>query len=80
MRASLVPQPSTLWDAPPLQQTLDTIDLPYKEIAAELADPNTAILQNQPKAKEVSQKSRSETKMAEADAAIMAALGLTEED
>jgi hypothetical protein len=81
IRAAVTPQSPEIWTANPLQQTLDVIDLPYKEIAAELADPNTAILSIQPnKIKEVSQKSRSEAKMAEADAAIMAALGLTEED
>ena len=81
IRAALTPQSLEIWTANPLQQTLDTIDLPYKEIAAELADPNAAILRDpQPKTKEVSQKSRSEAKMAEADAAIMAALGLTEDD
>ena len=82
IRAALAPQPPEIWTANPLQQTLDVIDLPYKEIAAELADPNTAILRDPQttKTKEVSQKSRSEAKMAEADAAIMAALGLTEDD
>lgn len=84
IRAALAPQPPEIWTANPLQQTLDVIDLPYKEIAAELADPNTAILRDPEdksnKTKEVSQKSRSEAKLAEADAAILAALGLTEED
>lgn len=81
LRASLLPQQEALWTAPPIQQTLAEIDLPYKEIAAELADPNTAITPvATAQKKEVSQKSRSEAKMAEADAAIMAALGITEDD
>jgi len=82
MRASLLPQPAELWVAAPIQQNLADIDLPYKEISAELADPNSVVIKESktPVQKEQSQKSRSEAKMAEADAAIMAALGLTEED
>jgi len=81
LRASLLPQQESLWTAPPVQQQLTDIDLPYKEIAAELANPNTVILKTPVgQKKELSQKSRSEAKMAEADAAIMAALGITEDD
>jgi len=82
MRASLLPQPAELWIAAPVQQHLGDIDLPYKEISAELADPNSVVIKESKKLvqKEQSQKSRSEAKMAEADAAVMAALGLTEED
>ena len=81
LRASMVPQPAELWAAPPIRQELSEIDLPYKEIAAELADPNAVIMKvpTPVKTKEVGQKSRSEEKMAEADAAIMAALGITED-
>ena len=83
LRASLLPQPAELWVAPPIQQKLADIDLPYKEIAAELADPSSVITkQVAPLTKQVeqTQKSRSEAKMAEADAAIFAAMGLGEED
>jgi hypothetical protein len=79
IRASLVPQTADLWTTLPLNQTFTEIDLPYKEIAAELADPNAAIVKSPPK-KEMTQKSRSEAKMAEADAAILASLGFTEDD
>jgi len=82
MRASLLPQPAELWTAPPVQQHLADIDLPYKEISAELANPNTILLKDSkiPIQKEQTQQSRSEAKIADADAAIMAAMGLTEED
>ena len=82
LRASLLPQPAELWTANPVQQQLAEIDLPYKEIAAELANPNSVLLKPDQKIvqKEVSQKSKSESKMAEADAAIMAAMGLTEDE
>ena len=82
LRASLLPQQESLWTAPPVQQQLADIDLPYQEIAGELANPNMAILGpsvENPK-KEMSQKSKSEAKMAEADAAVMAALGITDDD
>lgn len=81
LRASLLPPPAELWTAAPIQQQLADIDLPYKEIAAELANPDAVVIKKETaKVKEQSQKSRSETKMAEADAAVMAALGITEED
>jgi len=79
LRASLLPAPSELWTTAPIQQNLADIDLPYKEIAVEMADPNTVLLRSTSKPKEVTQKSRSEAKMAEADAAVMAAMGLTED-
>jgi hypothetical protein len=80
VRASMTQQPESIWSAAPLNQTVEEIDLPYKEIAAELADPNTVIQQKQRAQKEETQKSKSETKMAEADAAVMAALGLSADD
>jgi len=80
VRASMLPQPESLWTAQSVQQQLADIDLPYKEIAAELADPNSVILKTPVQKKEVSQKSRSEAKMAEADAAVMASLGITDDD
>jgi len=81
LRASLTPQPESLWSVATVHQTPDEIDLPYKEVAAELVDP-AAILQKEVKTKALdsTQKSRSELKMAEADAAIAAAMGLTEDD
>jgi len=84
IRASMTPQPESIWAAAPLNQSVEVIDLPYKEIAAELADPDAILRQNQKKQKETqeeqTQKSKSESKMAEADAAVMAALGLSAED
>jgi hypothetical protein len=80
IRASMTRQPDSIWAAAPLNQTVEEIDLPYKEIAAELADPNAVIQQKQRAQKEESQKTKSESKMAEADAAVLAALGLSAED
>ena len=84
IRASMTPQPESIWAAAPLNQKVEEIDLPYKEIAAELADPN-AVLQKKEKEKQEKQeeqnsKTRSQNKMAEADAAMMASIGLTEDD
>ena len=85
LRASLVPQPADLWTASPVHIHGADIDLPYKEVAAELADPNTAI-QKPAAAKTAASDekkaamSKAEAKMAEADAAVYAALGLTAED
>lgn len=82
VRATWVAEPANLWTADGLQQTTAEIDLPYKEIAAELADPQAAVVQNQkapaPAVESKRQaKDKMEAKMADADAAIMAALGLT---
>lgn len=89
LRASLVPQPADLWTAPPVHIHGADIDLPYKEVAAELADPNVAIQKPAAPAavaktaaideKKVAM-SKAEAKMAEADAAVYAALGITAED
>jgi hypothetical protein len=89
LRASLVPQPADLWTASPVHIHGADIDLPYKEVAAELADPNVAI-QKPATAAAVAKTaasdekkavmSKAEAKMAEADAAVYAALGLTAED
>jgi hypothetical protein len=88
IRATFQPQPEGLWSADSIRLTIPEIDLPYKEIAAELADPETAIIQHEkaPTAKTIetdSKKavlSRAEAKMAEADAKIMAMMGLSEDD
>ena len=79
IRASLLPPIDGMWSAHPINLATADIDLPYKEIAAELADPNKVLHPN-PAKKDVPQKSRSEAKMEEADAAIMAALGLSDDD
>jgi hypothetical protein len=81
LRASLSPHSESLWAVSAVQKSYDAIDLPYKEVAAELTDP-AAVLQKESKTKAIvsTQKSRSELKMAEADAAIAAAMGLAEED
>lgn len=88
IRAAFQPQVESLWVAEPLHLTLPEIDLPYKEIAAELADPENAIRNTAkaPTAKTVEDDSkkaalaRSEAKMAEADAKILAMMGLCEDD
>jgi hypothetical protein len=85
LRAVLEEQPARLWVADPVNQTLAEVDQPYKEIAAEMANPNAAIVRPEKavKPEEDSKKARQakiEEKMSAADAAVMAALGLTEED
>jgi hypothetical protein len=88
LRASLVPQPADLWTAAPVHIHGADIDLPYKEVAAELADPSAAIVGQKPTAaaktaasdEKKAVMSKAEAKMAEADAAVYAALGLTAED
>jgi len=70
IRAALVPQPQDIWTAHPVTLQDAELDLPYKEIAAELANPNNAITKKQP----------SLTKMEQGDAAIRAVLGITEDD
>lgn len=62
----------TDWGAAPV--TPEDVDLPYKEIAAELG--GTAPQQPSPVTTETTPKSKSEAKMAAADAALMAMLGL----
>lgn len=87
IRASFLPQQESLWAADAVHQTLAVIDLPYKEIAAELADPDAPIMrptQNTPamtaKEEKRAAAAAAEAKMAEADALIMASLGLNEDD
>jgi hypothetical protein len=88
IRSAFQPAPEGLWSADPIRLTIHEIDLPYKEIAAELADPDTAIIQHQkaPTAKTLEADgkkaavARAEAKMAEADAKILAMMGLSEDD
>jgi hypothetical protein len=85
LRASWTPQPESLWEAPAIQLTAAEVDLPYKEIAAELSDPNAPIIRNDkaPEPEEDTKQARAarlEAKMAEADAAILRAMGITEDD
>jgi hypothetical protein len=75
IRASLMPQPADMWIAHPIQLEEADLDLPYKEIAAELANPNTILM----KKKNEKKVSTSEEKMEMGDAAILASLGLTED-
>ena len=86
IRAALEPNhPADMWVAPPLHFTAYEVDLPYKEIAAELAHPDAAIQRAPPTPAQlaVDEKkeaaARMEAKMAEADAAVLAALGLDDE-
>jgi len=85
IRASMTLHPNDLWTADPIELTAMEVDLSYKEVAAELADPQKAIekpaavtTQSEDGKKAILQ--RATDKMATADAAIYAALGLTEED
>jgi hypothetical protein len=89
IRATCLPHLPSLWEAPALQLSLTEIDLPYKEIAAELAGPDLAIRPGPAggagtAAKPVDEKkarmARAEAKMADADAKIMAMMGLSEDD
>ena len=88
LRASFQPQPDSIWAAPAVTHTTADIDRPYQEIAAELADPEsviqhvTATATATPSAAEEKRAalSKTEAKIAAADAQIMAALGLTEDD
>jgi len=86
IRAALEPaHAADLWSSPPLQFTAQEVDLPYKEIAAELAHPDAAVYRAAPSQallEEDSKKAaaeRMEAKIAEADAAIMASLGFTDD-
>jgi len=75
IRASFVPQSADMWTAHPIHLEEADLDLPYKEIAAELANPNTVLM----KQKAEKKASTSEEKMEIGDAAILASLGLTED-
>jgi hypothetical protein len=84
IRATMTPQPETLWVAPPLQLLTTEIDIPYREIAAELADPEAPIrpATEAPAVplteKELKRQAAAamEEKMAAADAKIMAMMGM----
>lgn len=88
IRAAFQPQPDGLWTAESVRLTAQEVDLPYKEIAAELADSTAAIIQHEKapttKMLETDTKkavlARAEAKMAEADAKILAMIGLGEDD
>lgn len=87
LRASFQPQPDSIWSAPAVTHTTADIDRPYQEIAAELSDPESVIQHigaATATATAADEKraalSKTEAKMAAADAQIMAALGLTEDD
>ena len=87
IRASLQrDHPQDLWTSPPLQLAIHEIDLPYKEIAAELANPDNVIQRAPPTPAQMvadekkAAAARMEAKMAEADAAVLAAMGLTGDD
>ncbi len=88
IRASYLPQPATLWSSPAIALRTTEIDLPYKEVAAELADPSVAVIQYEkaPVPKQIAKdekkaaSARAEAKLAEADAKIMAMMGLANDD
>lgn len=80
-----VQQGGALWTAPPLRLTMKEIDLPYKEVAAELSDPQAQVVRHEqaPKQSVKDDKkaaaARIEARMAEADAKILAAMGITDD-
>lgn len=81
LRAVYIPEPEGLWVADNIQLTAEEIDLPYKEVAAELADPQAIIMpvpvpSNKKKTTKENREKSMEAKIAEADAVIMAAYGL----
>ena len=80
LRASCLPPTPDLWvpHATPVL-SMPEIDFPYKEIAAELAAPETAIREAVKAKRAAAEKSVSEQKMEEADSMLMASLGLTDE-
>jgi hypothetical protein len=85
IRATYVAEPNGLWTAEAMTQTLAEIDLPYKEVAAELANPQDQVIQHgrapdpETESKKAKQ-ARLAARMAESEAAVLAAMGLTEED
>ena len=86
VRAVLQPVPESLWVAPTLEITAAEIDLSYREVAAELSDPEAACRPATATAAAATEKdkkreaaSRAEARMAEADAKIMALMGLTDD-
>lgn len=86
IRATFQPQSETLWSAESMRIDMTAVDAPYKEIAVELSDPANAITPRTEKAPkpEVEGKkaalAKAEAKMMEADAKIMAMMGLADED
>jgi hypothetical protein len=87
LRATYLPQPDSLWSAPATQQHAAEIDLPYKEIAGELADPARVVIQHEKaptptmtaKDEKKVQAARMESQLMEADAQIMKMMGLEDE-
>jgi len=85
IRAVLQTVSDSLWVAPTLEITAAEIDLSYREVAAELSDPEaacrpaaaTATATEKDKKREAA--SRAEARMAEADAKIMALMGLSDD-
>ena len=63
---------ATNWTALPVHQRTEDIDLPYKEVAAELGGAAAAPAPVSPK----KTMSKSEAKMAASDAALLAMLGI----
>ena len=81
LRASMVP--GTSWTASSIHIHPSEVDLPYKEIAAELADPDSVLRKHREKDEgegedddEKTRKARSEKKMADADAIVLASYGM----
>lgn len=85
VRATYVAETPGLWTAEAIQQTMAEIDLPYKEIAAELANPQDQVIQhdrapNQFEDSKKAKQARVQSRVDAADAAVLAAMGLTEDD
>lgn len=87
IRASFLPQPTNIWQAPAITQSTVDIDQPYQEISAELSDPDSAVygkpVETRVKVDENSKKetaARIEAKLKDADAALLAMMGMGEDD
>jgi hypothetical protein len=86
--ATYTSQPDSLWIAPAVQQRAAEIDLPYKEIAAELADPMAAVIKEEKaptpamtaKDEKRAAAARAQAKQADADAQVLKMMGLSEDD
>jgi hypothetical protein len=93
LRAALQTQPASIWTANGVTLTLAEIDLPYKEVAAERADPEQAITRGPPmtavskpttqreekKAIKSKHQDNLESRMAASDAAVLALLGINDD-
>jgi hypothetical protein len=78
LRASYAAADDAMWVVPPVNQSSTVIDQPFREIAADLANPQTAVERKAPKPGNSKQSAleQLEAKMMAADEAILSAMGL----